>query len=1160
MAEINYYKSENNKYLGTIDLSSISSLKKEQHDALLICLLDKSGSMDDNVRVFVKEIFPLVLEKLKCDKQDNILITYDDDAYEYSGNSEYYRKQELSSGGGTSLYPGLIKVEQKFDEFIKSNIKKPIRLLTISDGDIGDESSLFTAIDNLIKKIKNNLKVNSHTVRYFTSSSPPDTRGLSSMLKLNNVTIGKLIDIKAEEKYETNATNIANLFLDDGLEELYTITSEDKNLYEYPWSDPSSELLLKKGKNFIWFENVSQIKVNDANNPELKTSKLDKGEINSRNYYGILNEKFMEIKQRVTVLKMMNNKESIDEMNSLISNVEKFEKVITKNSNNYFSNSIKNIKDMNFEGKTADELASILQENEMVYIKENEYLKKNITNKELFLCPKCGKKIPLFISFKTVENNIFINYQCLCDNKLDTIQLDDLLKKWNDSKEISSKCNSHSAEGKYCLKCDRWLCPDCVVVHEDIKSSHKDLMTKIEIMLNNKCQEHNKNKIGFCCTCYEEICTTCAGFFNEGHIKYTNKDKWQYIFDFLDFHSIKQFENIVEKKNKQIENYKNNQIKRLDYIIEEIKNLKEQINNKFRLIERNNKNLTHFYKNLFKTFLAFQDVPSYIINENASKFQFNKNFFIQEKKMEKKKIGYDTFYEIAGETLETFETCNLYQLSYYPQIIFDEAIYKLNTNNNLISSIIQLKDTTILTGHYSNKKVLFYNSNFKKITEISTPGNVNCLCELINNMLAIGMYNPNIILIYDISEKEKGIFKEIKKLEGHSGKINSIIDINDNYLVSGGDGGSYEIFVWDKKKDYTSQKLSSHSNNINCLINLNYNDKNIYFASCSDDKYIKIWKNYSLYRNISCNNAVKQIIQLKNKKIVCVDSSRTIYIYNENSYSNEKTISSKHNSNINGLISLKDSRIITCSDDKLIQIFEPENYKCLNYNNSFTFNNDCQVKAIIQTENYQIISVDSKGFLKVWTPQLIGNYIINHNDSDILNIFSDSLIVQKDERKMIYEWIKSINASFNTELLYRLTRDGDNPNAFHSRCDGKGTTIIFIKNYSNGYRFGGFTTVPWQGNSTYHQDSKAFVFSLNNKKKFPIKNPSDGSAVGHYSDYGPIFGGDTDIYFHSGGNWSSGNNASCNPSNYSDTCLEMLGVNSSSTSFRVSDFEVYLIK
>ena len=40
------------------------------------------------------------------------------------------------------------------------------------------------------------------------------------------------------------------------------------------------------------------------------------------------------------------------------------------------------------------------------------------------------------------------------------------------------------------------------------------------------------------------------------HSKYTHKDKWKYIFDCLDFHSISQFEDIVNKMNKQILNYK----------------------------------------------------------------------------------------------------------------------------------------------------------------------------------------------------------------------------------------------------------------------------------------------------------------------------------------------------------------------------------------------------------------------------------------------------------------------------------------------------------------------------------------------------------------------------------------------------------------------------
>ena len=142
MAEINYYKSnQSKKYLGTIDITNSSNDAKSP---LFICLLDKSGSMRvsgvmeddddddvDNVNVYVKEIFPLVLEKLKCDKQENILITYEDIAQEYSGNADFFRNQNLTSGGANELHVGLSLLEKKIDEYIKSNTKKQIRLLTI---------------------------------------------------------------------------------------------------------------------------------------------------------------------------------------------------------------------------------------------------------------------------------------------------------------------------------------------------------------------------------------------------------------------------------------------------------------------------------------------------------------------------------------------------------------------------------------------------------------------------------------------------------------------------------------------------------------------------------------------------------------------------------------------------------------------------------------------------------------------------------------------------------------------------------------------------------------------------------------------------------------------------------------------------------------------
>ena len=195
--------------------------------------------------------------------------------------------------------------------------------------------------------------VNSHAVRYFTSDSPPDTRGLSSMLKLNNITVGKLIDIKEDEDNEKKATRIEELFMYDGLGEIYRLTSDKKNLYDSPWSDPSSELLLKKGKNYILCENLNQIHISDSSNSKIETTNLSKGEINSKNYSEILKEKFVEIKKQATILKILNSSESNKELKTLITNIETFEKQITGSSNNkyYLCEQIKKIEEVIFKNK-----------------------------------------------------------------------------------------------------------------------------------------------------------------------------------------------------------------------------------------------------------------------------------------------------------------------------------------------------------------------------------------------------------------------------------------------------------------------------------------------------------------------------------------------------------------------------------------------------------------------------------------------------------------------------------------------------------------------------------------------------------------------------------------------------------------------------------------
>jgi hypothetical protein len=129
---------------------------------------------------------------------------------------------------------------------------------------------------------------------------------------------------------------------------------------------------------------------------------------------------------------------------------------------------------------------------------------------------------------------------------------------------------------------------------------------------------------------------------------------------------------------------------------------------------------------------------------------------------------------------------------------------------------------------------------------------------------------------------------------------------------------------------------------------------------------------------------------------------------------------------------------------------------------------------------------------------------INERTKEIQNKFSDSLIVKEGESKMICDWINpGKNINIKAELLYRVSRDGDNPEIFHKYCDNKGPTIIFAK-INNGFRFGGFSGISWKSEGGWIKDKDAFLFSLNNKLKF--MNNNSKATVYHGYDYGPDFG------------------------------------------------------
>ena len=140
------------------------------------------------------------------------------------------------------------------------------------------------------------------------------------------------------------------------------------------------------------------------------------------------------------------------------------------------------------------------------------------------------------------------------------------------------------------------------------------------------------------------------------------------------------------------------------------------------------------------------------------------------------------------------------------------------------------------------------------------------------------------------------------------------------------------------------------------------------------------------------------------------------------------------------------------------------------------------LEEIISQQNNKILFLEEK--IKQFEP-IIEEYINKKKEENYLSkMFKESQIIDKDEKKLLIEWLpnkpKSINLIMNSKI------DGDTSKAFQDKCGGKKPTYAIIKT-KKGYKFGGYTTECWKQGKI--KDNNAFVFSLNKKKKYNILNP-----------------------------------------------------------------------
>jgi len=142
-------------------------------------------------------------------------------------------------------------------------------------------------------------------------------------------------------------------------------------------------------------------------------------------------------------------------------------------------------------------------------------------------------------------------------------------------------------------------------------------------------------------------------------------------------------------------------------------------------------------------------------------------------------------------------------------------------------------------------------------------------------------------------------------------------------------------------------------------------------------------------------------------------------------------------------------------------------------------------------------------------------------------------------------------------LLYQNTLDGDSVSNFHSRCDGKGATVVIYESV-NGNVFGGYTSRSWSNPSSgnYYASSGSFLFRLRpSMERYDLKSGRENYAVYLRKTYGPTFGGGHEIYITDNCRWIANSYSDCGNTYDVPSRYELTGGN---RHFRIKDYVVLL--
>ena len=316
----------NKDYVNEINISkSLINAKTNSASVEFIVILDVSGSMGYNVERIITKILPNMLTKLNYLDDDIIhLIPFREWVEYHPMTKKQLENSTIRACGGNDM-------REVFDKLSNIILTKQtcFRILTISDGKVSNQTETLQKGSEFAAKIKGKYSINSQAVRFFTSSSQPDTTALSSVLQLNTVGKSTLIDIDSHQDDNKIVDILYSLFIDD-LDSNIKLQSKTNNLRIDPWAVPVKEIKLNPGRNVIWSSVPDGLELL-IGKKDVHPVKVEKAaEVSKDNYKEILGEKINCYIQKLKVLKVVGTEQAKKEMDDIIGYFHSIEPVSAK--------------------------------------------------------------------------------------------------------------------------------------------------------------------------------------------------------------------------------------------------------------------------------------------------------------------------------------------------------------------------------------------------------------------------------------------------------------------------------------------------------------------------------------------------------------------------------------------------------------------------------------------------------------------------------------------------------------------------------------------------------------------------------------------------------------------------------------------------------------